>query len=97
MGKRKKRKSRRLPLSEIQLIAIEMLTYKRGENYEDVAKTLRISVRTLYRWRQREDFDKALADAVERRFRPLRRKWTLSQCLSDIDSLTKIVGYYSDL
>jgi transposase-like protein len=70
--KRKRRGNypkRRPSLGEIHYEAIALLATKRGANYEGIAKQLRISVRTLYRWRQRRDFDRALRVAIEKHVR----------------------------
>lgn len=80
---KRRRKRGKRPLSEIQLYAIELLAITRGANYEDIAKELGISVRTLYRWRQRKDFEAALKVAVKRYITSLRIKPTFAGILKD--------------
>jgi DNA invertase Pin-like site-specific DNA recombinase len=69
MNKRKK-VTRRQPLNEKHYEAIALLAEMgsgRGRlTHEQIARKLRISRRTLYRWRQRPDFDKALRNVIER-------------------------------
>ncbi|OIB03505.1 hypothetical protein AK95_07800 [Paenibacillus sp. LC231] len=81
MAKKKKRRSRRLPLNERHYAAIELLSDVPSRNHEDIAHILGISRMTLYRWRQREDFDKELRKAIMRKVRaryPRRKmRWDL--------------------
>lgn len=66
----------REPLTDKHYAAIEMITAKRCETYEDIAAKLGVSRRQLYRWRQRPDFKRELQRAinaeVNRRMRNLR-------------------------
>lgn len=74
MASRSKRRGnypkRRPPLGDKHLQAIQMLTDRKTYgNHEDIARRLGISRMTLYRWRQRADFQKALDKAIQMRIR----------------------------
>lgn len=43
-------------LTDKQLLALELLTCGRGLSYREIAETVGIDVRTLYRWRHESDF-----------------------------------------
>ncbi|RAV03036.1 phBC6A51 family helix-turn-helix protein [Paenibacillus sp. YN15] len=63
MARKRKRKGnypkRRPPLDERHYRAIEMLTRVPRMNYEEIAAELGVDRRTLYRWRERPDFQRA--------------------------------------
>lgn len=70
MKKRKKR-SRRQPLTEKHYEAIALLTAsgRMRLTRERIARKLRINRRTLYRWEHRSDFRKELRIAIDRKLR----------------------------
>lgn len=74
--RRKKRRirypKRRLPLQPYHYRAIDMLTQVPRMNYEEIASELGVNRRTLFRWRQRPDFDRELR-------REINRKWEAYQ------------------
>ncbi|WP_169083230.1 helix-turn-helix domain-containing protein [Paenibacillus sp. PL91] len=97
MEKRKKKRGnypkRVPPLGELHYIAIELMALRVGQNYEDTAKELGISVRTLYRWRQRPDFYNALIRATRRRFNvmyPIDN--SINAVVADPKHLTQVLG-----
>jgi DNA invertase Pin-like site-specific DNA recombinase len=67
----KKKYTRRPPLNEKHYEAIALLAeYGRKRlTHERIARKLRINRRTLYRWRQRPDFDNELRKAIDRQLR----------------------------
>lgn len=56
-------------LTPKQLKAIEMIAQGDERTYSDIARDLNIQVTTLRKWRQREDFAKAVRDRAYELFR----------------------------
>ncbi|SMF91202.1 Homeodomain-like domain-containing protein [Paenibacillus uliginis N3/975] len=79
---KKKRRTRRPPLNELHYAAIDLLSDVPTRNHEDISHILGISRMTLYRWRQRDDFDRELGKAITRKVRakhPHRKlRWELN-------------------
>jgi predicted DNA-binding transcriptional regulator YafY len=73
--KRTKKCTRRPPLSGKHYAAIELLAEsgRKRLTKEKIARKLGISRRTLYRYRQRSDFEKQLRLAIDRKFGPRRK------------------------
>lgn len=92
MGKR--RKSRRQPLDEQHFLAVKLLADSRL-NHEDVARQLGICRMTLYRWRQRPDFRRALQREINRvmdaKFRDLQKR-CFPKTADEIEQLFRICG-----
>ncbi|MFD0675280.1 MULTISPECIES: phBC6A51 family helix-turn-helix protein [unclassified Paenibacillus] len=70
MSRRKRKgnyKRGRPPLSPIHYAAVELLAGKYGrKSCEEIAELIGVNRRTLYRWRQRRDFDNALTVEIRR-------------------------------
>jgi transposase-like protein len=92
MGKR--RKSRRQPLDEQHFRAVKLLADSRL-NHEDVARQLGVCRMTLYRWRQRPDFKRALQREINRvmdaKFRELQNRY-MPRTAGEIEHLFKVCG-----
>lgn len=59
MTNKKRKRRTRPPLDERHRLAIEMLTRKGvHDTMDEIASLCSVDRRTLYRWRQREDFNK---------------------------------------
>jgi DNA invertase Pin-like site-specific DNA recombinase len=75
MAKKKRKPRTRPPLDERHYRAIELLALKRVHNtLDDIAAGVGVDRRTLYRWRQRKDFDKELRKARRKMIAERRRK-----------------------
>lgn len=83
------------PLDDRHYEAIRLLASVPRLNHEQIARKLRISRMTLYRWRQRPDFARALNrtinDEVKRRFNVHHRRVTEYNA-DEIESILRITG-----
>ncbi|MFM9327957.1 phBC6A51 family helix-turn-helix protein [Paenibacillus mesotrionivorans] len=74
---RKKRRGnypkRRLPLDERHYRAIDLLTTHPRKNHEEIAQELGITRMTLFRWRNRPDFDREYRRILSEKVRILTR------------------------
>jgi hypothetical protein len=73
-GTRKRKKRARPPLDERHYVAIELLTTVPTPNLDEISRICTIDRRTLYRWRQRKDFDKELRKVSRMKFEAVRRR-----------------------
>lgn len=92
MGKR--RKSRRQPLDDQHFRAVKLLASSRL-NHEDVARHLGICRMTLYRWRQRPDFERMLQREIRRvvdaQFRDLQKRY-MPRTVDEIERTFRVCG-----
>lgn len=84
------------PLSEKHLLAIEIMTFGKRYTQSEIAKMLGVSRMTLYKWRQRKDFDRLLEKTIrsnhERRMRRIRDDSLTQMALAgDVVSIEKIL------
>lgn len=70
--KKPKRGRPRTPLDIRHYLAIELLTTSPTQNLEDIAKACGVDRRTLFRWRDREDFTRELNKVQQRKVREYR-------------------------
>ncbi|NOJ71428.1 phBC6A51 family helix-turn-helix protein [Paenibacillus alvei] len=91
---RKRRKSRRLPLNDKQLCAIDLLA-NTHLNHEDIARELGVCRMTLYRWRQRPDFERTLQREINRimnaRFRDMQKRY-MPRTVGEIEHVFRLTG-----
>lgn len=71
--KKPKRGRPKTPLDVRHYLAIELLTTSPTQNLEDIAKACGVDRRTLFRWREREDFEREYNKVQQRKVREYQR------------------------
>lgn len=86
--KRKKRRGNyrcgRPPLAERHYRAIELLAEVPRKNYDEIAAAVGIDRRTLFRWRERKDFERELQKAIDKRLSSMRKRMPKSGLLAHV-------------
>jgi DNA invertase Pin-like site-specific DNA recombinase len=96
--KKTKKCTRRTPLSEKHYEAIALLAAsgRKRLTHERIARKLRINRRTLYRWRQRPDFEQELRKIIDREVNAIHRKFRMKMRgmvrIGDIGTITRFLS-----
>ncbi|WP_449601061.1 phBC6A51 family helix-turn-helix protein [Paenibacillus sp. Marseille-Q9583] len=87
MGRKKRA---RPPLDERHYLAIELLTTVPTPNLDDIAQACTIDRRTLYRWRQRKDFDKEMRKVSRRKMEARRPRIKRRPLPTTVDGIERL-------